>query len=95
MEKGRDEWCALMAGTDACVTPVLDMDEACQHPHNLSRETFIEVDGVIQPAPAPRFSRTVPARPTPPTARVAAADVLSAWGFAPEAITQLAGCGVI
>ena len=54
----RDEWCALLEGSDACVAPVLDMDEAPQHPHNCSRNTFIEVDGITQPAPAPRFSRT-------------------------------------
>jgi alpha-methylacyl-CoA racemase len=95
LEKTRDEWCGLMEGSDACVTPVLDMDEARQHPHNLSRNTFIEVDGVIQPAPAPRFSRTAPDRPTPPTARGVAADILHEWGFGSEAIAQLEGCGAI
>ena len=54
----RDEWCALLEGTDACVAPVLDLDEAPKHPHNVARGTFVEVDGVMQPAPAPRFSRT-------------------------------------
>ncbi len=58
--KTRDEWCRVMEGTDACFTPVLDMQEAMAHPHNLARETFIDVEGVRQPAPAPRFSRTVP-----------------------------------
>ena len=95
LEKTRDEWCGLMEGSDACVTPVLDMDEARQHPHNLSRNTFIEVDGVIQPAPAPRFSRTAPDRPTPPTARGVAADILHEWGFGSEAIAQMEGCGAI
>lgn len=56
----RDEWCAVMEGADACFTPVLDMQEALDHPHNLARRTFVRVDGVRQPAPAPRFSRTVP-----------------------------------
>lgn len=54
----RDEWCALMEGTDVCFAPVLDMDEAPRHPHNVHRGTFFEADGVVQPAPAPRFSRT-------------------------------------
>ena len=53
-----DEWCALMEGTDTCFAPVLNMDEAPSHPHNLARQTFVERDGYTQPAPAPRFSRT-------------------------------------
>tara|TARA_Y100000741_G_C18220453_1_gene545599 strand:- start:1065 stop:1409 length:345 start_codon:yes stop_codon:yes gene_type:complete len=60
LNKSRDEWCELMEGTDVCFAPVLDMTEAPQHPHNKARETFIEMEGVIQPAPAPRFSRTEP-----------------------------------
>ncbi|KAB2964763.1 CaiB/BaiF CoA-transferase family protein, partial [Zoogloea sp.] len=59
--RSRAEWCALLEGSDACVAPVLSMDEAPEHPHNRARGTFIELDGVIQPAPAPRFSRSVPA----------------------------------
>jgi alpha-methylacyl-CoA racemase len=54
----RDAWCALLEGTDACFAPVLDWDEAPRHPHNVARETFVELDGVVQPAAAPRFSRT-------------------------------------
>jgi alpha-methylacyl-CoA racemase len=56
----RAEWTQRMQGTDICFAPVLDMEEAPQHPHNLARGTFIDIDGVTQPAPAPRFSRTVP-----------------------------------
>lgn len=56
--KTRDEWCAIMEGTDVCFAPVLSMSEAPAHPHNKARDTFVEIDGVIQPAPAPRFSRT-------------------------------------
>jgi len=56
----RDEWCALLEGSDACFAPVLDWDEAPAHPHNVARGTFVEVDGVVQPAPAPRFSRSAP-----------------------------------
>ena len=60
LNKSRDEWCELMEGTDVCFAPVLDMTEAPLHPHNKARETFIEMEGVTQPAPAPRFSRTEP-----------------------------------
>ncbi len=57
--KTRDEWCELLEGTDVCFAPVLDYMEAQQHPHNVARNTYIEVDGETQPAPAPKFSRTV------------------------------------
>ena len=56
--KTRDEWCELMEGSDVCFAPVLDMSEAPKHPHNVARKTFIELEGVTQPAPAPRFNRT-------------------------------------
>lgn len=56
----RQEWCDLMETTDVCFAPVLDLDEAPRHPHNLARETFVDREGVMQPAPAPRFSRTRP-----------------------------------
>jgi len=56
--KTRDEWCEIMEGTDICFAPVLSLAEAPLHPHNRDRETFIEVEGVVQPAPAPRFSAT-------------------------------------
>lgn len=58
--KTRQAWCDLFEGSDACVAPVLDMEEAPHHPHNLARENFIDIAGVKQPAPAPRFSRTTP-----------------------------------
>jgi alpha-methylacyl-CoA racemase len=60
--RARDEWCALLEDTDACVAPVLSLAEAPRHPHNVARGTFIESGGLLQPAPAPRFSRT----PAPP-----------------------------
>lgn len=63
LTKTRDEWCAVMEGTDACFAPVLSLDEAPLHPHNALRKTFIEVAGVMQPAPAPRFSATPAAFP--------------------------------
>ena len=62
LTKTRDEWCTLMEDTDICFAPVLSLAEAPRHPHNVARSTFIEVDGVIQPAPAPRFAAT----PAPP-----------------------------
>lgn len=61
----RDEWCAVLEHTDACFAPVLSMAEAPHHPHNQARQTFIEVDGITQPAPAPRYSHTPTARPAP------------------------------
>jgi len=75
----RDEWCALLEGTDACFAPVLDFDEAPQHLHNQARGTFVTLDGVVQPAPAPRFSRTPAAQPRP-AAREDALAVLESWG---------------
>ena len=58
LTRTRDDWAAVFAGTDACVAPILDMDEAPSHPHNAARGTFLNRDGVVQPGPAPRFSRT-------------------------------------
>jgi len=54
----RDEWCEILEGTETCCTPILDMSEVTSHPHNVARETFVSIDGITQPAPAPRFSRT-------------------------------------
>jgi len=65
-QKTREEWCGLLEGTDACFAPVLTLVEAPGHEHLKARNTFVEVDGVVQPVPAPRFSRTVPPKPTPP-----------------------------
>lgn len=83
LTRTRDAWCELLEGTDACVAPVLDWDEAPRHHHNRARGTFVQVDGVTQPAPAPRFSRT-PA-PQPSTAAADTRDVLAAWGV-PESV---------
>lgn len=77
--RSRDEWCQLLEGSDACATPVLDMDEAPLHPHNLARHTFIDVAGVPQPAPAPRFSRTPASVATAPSRAEGATDVLHRW----------------
>ncbi len=79
----RDAWCALLEATDACFAPVLDWDEAPHHPHNQARETFVVVDGVMQPAPAPRFSRTPAAMPrSAPQASEELNAVLKRWGLA-------------
>ena len=64
--KTRAEWCEVFAASDACVAPVLDWQEAPTYPHLAARQTFVSVDDILQPAPAPRFSRTVPDVPTPP-----------------------------
>ncbi len=92
----RDEWCALLEGTDACVTPVLDLDEAPQHPHNQARQTFVVVDDVLQPAPAPRLSRTPgEIRNPPPLAGQDTQAVLCDWGFTQGEIDALLADGAI
>jgi len=94
--KTRDEWCALLEGTDACFAPVLSLTEAPQHPHNRARGTFVEVDGVVQPAPAPRFSRTPGGVQRPPSAPGADTDaVLRDWGFADAEVARLRDAGAI
>ena len=92
----RDEWAELFAGTDACGAPVLSPWEAHTHPHNVARGTFVEVNGVVQPAPAPRFSRTPSAigRP-PPVAGQDTDEGLAAWGVDAERITSLRASGAI
>ena len=80
VKKTRDEWCALLEGTDACFAPVLDLDEVQVHPHNAARQTIVTIDGVAQPAPAPRFSRTPGAVQGPPPGIGAhTQDVLLEW----------------
>jgi alpha-methylacyl-CoA racemase len=92
----RDQWCTLLEGTDACFAPVLTMAEAPHHPHNVARGSFVEVDGVLQPGPAPRFSRTPAVRPTPPQAPgTGTRSGLAAWGIAGERIATLLADGVI
>jgi alpha-methylacyl-CoA racemase len=87
----RDEWCALLEGTDACFAPVLSLTEAPQHEHNQSRGTFVDVDGVTQPAPAPRFSRTVSEIGNAPGAvNAGVVEVLLDWGLSDAEIDNLA-----
>ena len=85
----RDAWCALLEGTDVCFAPVLDWDEAPQHPHNVARKTFIEVDGVVQPAPAPRFSRTV-AEVRGSGVEKSTDAMLETWGVSSQTVQSLA-----
>lgn len=94
--RSRDQWCELMEGTDVCFAPVLDLDEAPRHPHNRARETFVDLRGVTQPAPAPRFSRT-PGRIAGPPPRVGehSAEVLVDWGFSSAEVEGLRAAGVI
>ena len=94
--RSREEWTALFLGTDACVTPVYDLDEAVTSPFAAERALFSTADGVTMPQPAPRFSRTVPAQPqgTAEPRDVTRQSLLD-WGVTPEQVLQLADAGVI
>ena len=94
--RSRDAWCALLEGSDACFAPVLDMTEAPAHPHNRARASFIDVDGVTQPAPAPRFSRST-AQPVRAASAPGAdsAAILADWGWSSAAIAALQAAQVI
>lgn len=94
--KTRAEWCELMEGTDVCFAPVLDMEEAPKHPHNRARQTFVEIDGVMQPAPAPKFSRSKPEIRS--GSRVHGGDapsILADYGFGPDEIEALRVSGAL
>jgi alpha-methylacyl-CoA racemase len=94
-EKSRDEWCAIMEGTDICFAPVLSLDEAYEHPHNKARETIVDIDGVKQPNVAPRFSRTKPEIQGPaPKAGAHTEEVLTEWGMG-DKIDALKAAGAI
>jgi alpha-methylacyl-CoA racemase len=94
--KTRDEWCALMEGSDVCFAPVLTIPEAIEHPHNRARGTFVDVEGVVQPAPAPRFSRSQPEVPRLPQAHGSDTEgALTGWGFEAHEIAALRQRGVI
>ncbi len=80
LTRPRDAWIALFEGSDACVVPVLSLDEAPRHPHAVARGAFVEIDGIVQPAPAPRFSRSVPPRPKArPLPGEGGAEALADW----------------
>ncbi len=94
--KSRDEWCKIMEGTDVCFAPVLSLAEAPDHPHNLHRRTFTEIAGVIQPSPAPRFSRTPGEIQSPPAhAGQHTDEVLAAWGVTADRVADLRAAGAI
>jgi alpha-methylacyl-CoA racemase len=91
-----EEWCALLEGTNTCFAPVLTLAEAPAHPHNVAHGTFASVDGVVQPAPAPRFSRTPPAAPTlPAPAGQHTAEILNDWGFSGTEASALLTSGAV
>ena len=93
--KTRDEWCAVFEGSDACFAPVLNWSEAYSHPHNVARKSFVEVDGVKQPAPAPKFSRTPGAvARKPPERGEGGAAALADWGFDAAAVGHLKTLGL-
>jgi alpha-methylacyl-CoA racemase len=95
-QKTRDEWSELFAGTDGCGAPVLSPWEAHEHPHNRKRGTFVEVDGIIQPGPVPRFGRTPAVVSRPPSRPGADTDeALSDWGISDERIAGLREVGAI
>ena len=90
--KTRDEWCEIMEGTDVCFAPVLSLTEAPEHPHNVHRGTFVEVAGIVQPAPAPRFSRTPgEVRRPPPHAGQHTDEVLADWGVSTPTASPSSG----
>jgi alpha-methylacyl-CoA racemase len=94
--KTRDEWERIFAGSDACVAPVLSLAEVAGHPHNAARGTFVTRDAVLQPSPAPRFSRTVPEMGAAPRQPGADTDpVLADFGFSAAEIAQLKDTGVV
>ncbi len=94
--KTRDEWCRIMEGSDVCFAPVLSFPEAYEHPHNRERRTFVEMGGVTQPAPAPRFSRTAPEIRKPPALPGADNEqALSEWGFSAREIGALRSAGAM
>ena len=96
LSKTQAEWCEIFDGSDACFAPVLDINEAVHHPHNQYRKTHVDIDGVINPAPAPRFSHT-PSEitKTPSAIGEDSSEVLAAWGYSETAIDDLKAKGVI
>ncbi len=92
----RDEWCALAEGREICLAPVLSLGEAPHHPHNIARGAFVEIDGVVQPAPAPRFSRTPGAIPCGPAdVGEHSREILEDWGFSDCEADALIASGAV
>ena len=96
LTKTREEWCDLMEGSDVCFAPVLDMSEAPMHPHNIARQTFIEIEGVTQPAPAPRFDRTQNEITLPPAiAGEHSKEILESLGIDSDEYDRLISSGSV
>ena len=94
--KTREEWCKIMEGSDVCFAPVLNMEEAPRHAHNRQRGTFVEVEGVVQPGPAPRFSRTPGKVQRPPASPGEhTEEALRDWGFSTAELEKLRAQGAI
>ncbi|MEM7570744.1 MAG: CaiB/BaiF CoA-transferase family protein [Pseudomonadota bacterium] len=95
-QKTRQEWEEIFDGSDACVAPVLSISEAPDHPHNAARNAFLEQDGIVQAAPAPRFSRTPAAAPQPPASPGEhSTDILTRWNIDPARVEELLEAGAI
>ncbi len=94
--RSREDWMKLFEGSDACVAPVLSMDEAPKHPHNVARETFQTAFGVVQPGPAPRVSRTAGAiNGAPATPGKHSREVLQSWGVAQDLADSYIKAGAV
>jgi alpha-methylacyl-CoA racemase len=92
----RDQWCDLLEGTETCFAPVLTLDEAASHPHNQARQNIVEVDGIRQSAPTPRFSRTPGAiQGAPPTIGQHTSTALSDWGLTADEVKRLKAEGAV
>jgi alpha-methylacyl-CoA racemase len=95
-QKTRDEWCQIMEGTDVCFAPVLGWGEAPEHPHNRHRGTFVDYHGIVQPAPAPRFSKSAVEIQRPPShAGQHTDEVLAEWGVDEGRISKLRETGAV
>ena len=95
-QRSRQDWCDLLEGSDACFAPVLSMDEAPAHAHNIARQTFLQRNDAWQPAPAPRFSRTTAeVRSDPPSPGEHSREALMSWGFEAAEVERLIGTGAV
>ena len=91
----REDWCAILEGTDACFAPVLSMAEAPTHPHNVARATFVDVDGVVQPAPAPRYSATPTVAPRMADGTTDTDALLAGLGYGEADVAALKSAGTV
>jgi len=94
-QRTQAQWCALLEGTDACFAPVLGLADAPQHPHHQARQSFVEIDGIVQPAPVPRFSKTPGQIQSPPAIGADHRQTLADWGFSANELDRLHADGLI